>query len=278
MTSRAPRHPPTVALLTDFGYRDHYAGVMRGVIASIAPAARVLDLTHGIPAQWISAGALVLRESWRFFPARTIFVAVVDPGVGTERKPLVIETRAGTRFVGPDNGLLWPAADQAGIERVVELRTPRYRLMRVSASFHGRDIFAPAAAWLARGVDPDAMGPAVSTIVRLDLAEGVSSNQRRLAGRVIYIDAFGNLVTNITRQDYDKFAGRFRGCDLLVRIKGRAPLRLRSTYGDARVGAPLAMFGSFDMLEIAIRDGNAAEFYGVDGETPVMVTAARREK
>ena len=275
MPSRAPRHPPTVALLTDFGYRDHYVGVMRGVIASIAPAARVLDLTHGIPAQSISAGALTLRESWRFFPPRTIFVAVVDPGVGTGRKPLVIETRAGARFVGPDNGLLWPAAEQAGIERIVELRTPRYRLARVSASFHGRDIFAPAAAWLARGVDPDAMGPACSTIVRLDLAEGVISNQRRLAGRVIYIDAFGNLVTNITRQHYDKFASRFRGCDLLVRIKRRAPIRLRSTYSDAPVGAPLAMFGSFEMLEIAIRDGNAAEFFGVAGETPVTVVASK---
>jgi S-adenosylmethionine hydrolase len=186
----------------------------------------------------------------------------------------LIETRAGARFVGPDNGLLWPAAEQAGIERIVELRTPRYRLTHVSASFHGRDIFAPAAAWLARGVDPDEMGPAVSTIVHLDLASGVISNEHRLVGRVIYTDAFGNLVTNITRPDYDKFASRFRGRDLLVRIKRRAPIRPRSTYGDAPVGAPLAMFGSFDMLEIAIRDGNAAEFFDVAGETPVIVTAA----
>src|ERR1700722_16366782 len=146
----APRQKnfPPIAVLTDFGYRDHYVGVMKGVIASIAPAATVIDLTHGIAAQEVAAGAIVLAQSWHYFPRRTIFVAVVDPGVGTSRRPIAVETGAGARFVGPDNGLMWNAVSQAGVRRVVELNSPRYRLAEVSATFHGRDLFAPAAAYL----------------------------------------------------------------------------------------------------------------------------------
>src|SRR5579863_6246151 len=147
---RRGRAATPIALLSDFGYRDHYVGVMKGVIASIAPGAQVIDLTHGIPPQAIGAGAIALEQSWRYFPARTIFVAVVDPGVGTGRLPIAVESKAGARFVGPDNGVLWSAARQAGIRRIVELRSPRYRLSDVSITFHGRDIFAPAAAHLWR--------------------------------------------------------------------------------------------------------------------------------
>src|SRR6516225_9023768 len=139
-----------IALLTDFGYRDHYGGVMKGVIASISPQAPIIDLTHGIPPQQVLAGALALRESVHFFPRRTIFLGVVDPGVGT------------------DNGLLWLAAERAEIKRIVELRSPRYRLPKVSASFHGRDIFAPAAAWLWRGVPMSELGPPLQTMNQLD--------------------------------------------------------------------------------------------------------------
>src|SRR5579863_6700955 len=122
---RRGRAATPIALLSDFGYRDHYVGVMKGVIASIAPAADVIDLTHGIPPQSIAAGALALEQSWRYFPARTIFVAVVDPGVGTSRRPIAVETDTGARFVGPDNGLLASAAQQAGVRRIVELQAPR---------------------------------------------------------------------------------------------------------------------------------------------------------
>ena len=144
--ARRASHDFPIAVLTDFGYRDHYAGVVKGVIASIAPAARVIDLTHGIPAQSIAAGAIALAQSWRYFPARTVFMAVVDPGVGTSRAPIAIETRAGARFVGPDNGLLSLAVEDAGLKRAVKLTSSRHRLSDVSSTFHARDIFAPAAA------------------------------------------------------------------------------------------------------------------------------------
>jgi S-adenosyl-L-methionine hydrolase (adenosine-forming) len=270
MASRARADIP-IALLTDFGYRDHYVGAMKGVIAQIAPKARVIDITHGIPAQSIAAGALALHESWRYFPTRTIFVAVVDPGVGTSRAAIAVETRNGARFVGPDNGLLWLAAEAAGIKTAVKLTAARYRLRDVSSTFHGRDIFAPAAAHLWRGIALKAFGPPVGQIERLELAEPRLSG-RSLKGRVIYVDAFGNLISNLRRDSLARLIARFPGPDLWVRIDHGAPMRIFEAYGDARTGAPLATFGSFNLLEIAVRDGDAARRFGAGLGATVTVT------
>ena len=261
-----------IAILTDFGYRDHYAGAMKAVIASIAPDARVIDITHGIPPQSVIAGALALRACWRFFPKGTVFLAVVDPGVGTARLPIAIETRAGARFVGPDNGLLWPAAEQAGFRRAVALRAPRYRLAHVSATFHGRDIFAPAAAWLQRGARLGGFGPVVKQITRLEIA-GATQQGRKLRGSVIYIDHYGNLITNIDRESLGRLSASFLGMELSVTIGDRAPIRIVEAYGEARRGAPLAIFGSFELLEIAVRDGSAAEKFGARHGVAVQVSA-----
>ncbi len=269
------RSPFPVAIITDFGYRDHYVGVMKGVIASIAPKATVIDITHGVIAQCTVAGAIALRESWRYFPARTVFLAVVDPGVGTARAPIAIETRAGARFVGPDNGLLWMAANQAGIKRIVKLTSARHRLTDVSATFHGRDIFAPAAAYLWRGTPISALGPTLDTtsIVALELPRPVTST-REVHGEVIYVDGFGNLVSNIDRPTAEQLGTRFRHKSLSVRIKRGAAMRLLDAYGDAPKGAPLAIFGSFGLLEVAIRDGNAAMHFAAGPGTPVSLIAA----
>ena len=266
--------PFPLAIITDFGYRDHYTGSMKGVIMSIAPGAAVIDITHGIPAQSVMAGAIALRESWSFFPRRTVFLAVVDPGVGTSRAPIAIETRAGARFIGPDNGLLWLAANDAGIRRIVKLTSAHYRLTHVSNTFHGRDIFAPAAAYLWRGTPISALGPAVdpNSIVRLDLPGPVES-PREVRGEVIYVDGFGNLVTNIDRGTAERFGTRFRHKSLSVRIKGGAAMRLLDAYGDAPKGVPLAIFGSFGLLEVAIRDGNAANRFAAGRGTSVSLFA-----
>jgi S-adenosyl-L-methionine hydrolase (adenosine-forming) len=253
-----PRVRAPIALLTDFGYRDHYSGAMKGVIAAIAPGAPIVDITHGIPPQQVLAGAIALRECLQFFPPRTVFVAVVDPGVGTARLPIAIETRSGVTLVGPDNGLLWPAAEQAKVKAIVELQSRRYRLPRVSASFHGRDIFAPAAAWLWRGVAIRALGQRLRTITPLELGAAIAEGRRRLKGEVIYIDNFGNLITNIGRAEFDRFAERFQECTLTVRVGQSARIELRKTYGEVPQGAPLAIFGSFGLLEVALRDGDAA--------------------
>ncbi|HUN59838.1 MAG TPA: SAM-dependent chlorinase/fluorinase [Candidatus Binataceae bacterium] len=262
---------PPIVLLTDFGYRDHYAGVMRGVIATIAPAARVIDLTHGIPPQSVVAGAIALTQSWRYFPPRTIFVGVVDPGVGTDRLSLAIETASGARFIGPDNGLLTLAADEAGIKRAVELRDPCYRLASVSSTFHGRDIFAPAAAYLSSGVRLSSFGPPVGSVIRLDPTAGAEEVGATLCGSVIYIDGFGNLITNLGYPRVNSFAARFRGRRLLVRIRRGAPISILKSYGDAAPGAPLATFGSFGLLELAIRDGSAAAHFAAAIGTRVSI-------
>ncbi len=264
-----------LAIITDFGYRDHYVGAMKGVIASIAPRATVIDINHGIPAQSIAAGALALRESWHYFPPRTVFLAVVDPGVGTARAPIAIETRAGARFVGPDNGLLWLAANKAGIKRIVKLTSPRHRLTSVSATFHGRDIFAPAAAYLWRGTSISALGPALRppSIVQLDLPRPVES-AREVRGEVIYVDGFGNLVSNIDRRAAKQFGSRFRHKSLSVRIERGAAMRMLDAYGDAPKGAPLAIFGSFGLLEVAVRNGNAAAHFAAGPGSSVSLVAA----
>jgi S-adenosyl-L-methionine hydrolase (adenosine-forming) len=265
--------PFPLAILTDFGYRDHYVGVMKGVIATIAPGANVIDITHGVIAQCTVAGAIALRESWRYFPRRTVFVAVVDPGVGTARAPIAIETHAGARFVGPDNGLLWLAANNAGIKRIVKLTSARHRLTNVSATFHGRDIFAPAAAYLWRGTPISALGPALdpNSIVTLELPSPVES-PREIRGEIIYVDGFGNLVSNIDRPTAERFSTRFRHKSLSVRIKRGAAMRIFDAYGDAPKGAPLAIFGSFGLLEVAIRDGNAAMHFAAGPGTSVSLT------
>ena len=272
------RNPFPLAIITDFGYRDHYVGAMKGVIASIAPEATVIDITHGVIAQCIVAGAIALRESWRYFPQRTVFLAVVDPGVGTARAPIAIETRAGARFVGPDNGLLWLAAKEAGIAKIVKLTSSRHRLTTVSSTFHGRDIFAPAAAHLWRGASISALGPTMraASITRLDLPRP-SVSAREVRGEVIYVDGFGNLVSNIDRRTAARFGARFRQKSLSVRIEGGAAMRIVDRYADAPKGAPLATFGSFDLLEVAIRDGNAATHFGAGpGSSLSLAPAAGR--
>jgi S-adenosyl-L-methionine hydrolase (adenosine-forming) len=274
--SAPPTADPPIVLLTDFGYRDHYAGVMRGVIATLAPAACVIDLTHGVPPQSVIAGAIALAQSWRYFPPRTIFVGVVDPGVGTERLAIAIETTSGARFIGPDNGLLTLAADAAGFKRAFELRDPRYRLASVSTTFHGRDIFAPAAAHLHNGVRLKSLGPPVPAVVRVDPTAGVEEDGTALHGTVIYIDGFGNLITNLDQARVTDFAARFRGRPLLVRIRRGAPIPILKAYGDAPPGASLATFGSFGLLELAIREGSAAFHFAAAIGTRVSIKVDRQ--
>ncbi|MGH7985610.1 MAG: SAM hydrolase/SAM-dependent halogenase family protein [Candidatus Binataceae bacterium] len=263
-----------IAILTDFGYRDHYVAAMKGVIGTIAPQAPIIDITHGVPPQSVVAGALALEQCWRYFPKGTVFLAVVDPGVGTARLPIAVETRAGARFVGPDNGLMWLAVRQAAVAHVIELRSPRYRLADLSATFHGRDIFAPAAAHLWRGVRPGLLGPERENLERLEL-EPVRETPADIRGAVIYEDRYGNLVTNIDRAAVARLRRHFPGRRLSVRIGRGAPIEIRRTYGDAPRGAPLATFGSFNMLEMAVRDGSAAARFKAGVGASVILRPAK---
>jgi S-adenosylmethionine hydrolase len=249
---------PVIALLTDFGSRDHYAGAMKGVALTICPDATLVDITHDIPAHDVLTGALELAASFKYFPQGTIFVAVVDPGVGSARRGMAAEA-GGYRFVAPDNGVLTLALKEAPPKKVVELTERKYARPTVSRTFEGRDRFAPAAAWLAKGIELGALGRPLASWHQLDVPQPVA-DERRLAGEVLRIDRFGNLVTNIDRALFERFA---RGGAIDITLDKHQIDRLVATYAEVAPGAVCALFGSSDHLEVAANGGSAAARLGV---------------
>ena len=264
--STKAHRPPIVALLGDFGTTDPYVGVMKGVVLSICPTAQIVDVCHEVPPQDVLAGALMLQAAYRYFPQETVFIAVVDPGVGSARRAIAAHAD-GRIFVCPDNGLLsgvrkrGPGAHgltskpwHTAIEAAVELTERKYWLPRVSQTFHGRDIFAPVAAHIAAGVPLDALGPPAREIVTIPLSDAI----RRPDGweaHIIYIDRFGNAVTDLRE---DALVGvDARGIRLSV--AGRSIEGLSQSYADVPEGELVALVGSWGYLEIAVRNGSAAE-------------------
>jgi S-adenosylmethionine hydrolase len=252
---------PAITLLTDFGLADTYVGQVKGAILAISPGAAVVDLTHAVPPQDLLAGAFLLWSAVETFEPGTIHMAVVDPGVGSPRLAIALETARGDRLVGPDNGLLVPAAERlGGVVRAIELNNSAFwRVLEPSASFHGRDIFGPVAAHLARGVPLEQVGTPVDDLVRSALP---SSDGR--VGEVIHVDIYGNLVTSVLASN---LPARFD-----VRVNGQTA-RGVAYYADAPPGALLALVGSSGLLEISVRDGNAAQVTGALRGTPVSVQA-----
>lgn len=257
---------PTIALLTDFGTRDHYAGVLKGVVLSICPDATVVDLSHDLPAHDIPFAALELAATYKYFPAGTIFLVVVDPGVGTARRGLAAE--AGEwKFVAPDNGVLTEVFHEIAPKKVVELTERKYARPTVSRTFEGRDRFAPAAAWLAKGILLPALGRQVSDYQLLALPRP-KVDGAVLHGAVVRLDRFGNVVTNIDRKTCEKFG---QG-PVQVTIAGRTIAKIVSTYSEIAAGELGALFGSTDHLEFAAHAASAAEVLGVRVGDPVVVT------
>lgn len=265
---------PLVALLTDFGTRDGYVGVMKGVMLSIAPETRLVDLTHEIPPQNVRTGAWVLHTSWAAFPQGSVFLCVVDPGVGTSRRPVAL--RAGGRiFVGPDNGLFSYILAKAQVERAVVLDKPAYQLPAPSATFHGRDIFAPAAAHLARGILLDAVGTpvALESLVRLPLPHAYWRGDV-LVGHVLHTDIFGNLITDFGPARTDAILA---APDIRVRIAGEIFSARHRAFGEGAAGRPFALRDSSGHLAIAVRDGSAAAMLGAGVGEEVVVEGLERD-
>lgn len=258
---------PLITLTTDFGVGSRYVGAMKGVIYSIAPAASVVDLTHSIAPQDIRGGALALAEMAPWFPAGTIHVAVVDPGVGSGRQ-IVYAKIGGQQFVAPDNGLLSRLAEREKPSKIIRIAEPRHWLPAVSATFHGRDIMAPVAARLSLGLSPDELGPAIT-----ELAELTWSEARRMAnhidGEVIEIDSFGNLITNITR---DQLKGAPTDESVTVTCDDHQTQGIFKTYSDQPALTLVALVGSSDRLELAIVDESAAMMLAVKVGAAVRVS------
>ena len=250
---------PLITLLTDFGPGSGYPAQMKGVVLALCPEARLVDVSHEVAPYQILMGQVLLRDCARVFPAGTAHVAVVDPGVGTGRRGLVVEGSdrfARHLFVGPDNGLLWPFMTGG---RVFELLEPAYRRPEVSPTFHGRDVFAPAAAHLALGVPPGRFGPEVVDPVRVSPPR-VRHESGTVVGEVLFADRFGNLVSNLAGEDLPP-ADR---ASLRVCVGGRTIQGMRATYGQAAPGELVAVLGSSGLLEIAQREGSAARTLGLD--------------
>ena len=247
-----------ICFLTDFGLQDDFVGTCHGVIARIAPQVRVIDVTHGIPATHILQGALVLASTLPYMPVG-VHLAVVDPGVGGVRRAVAMSDSGGRLFVGPDNGLLLPAAERAGIADVRELANPAYALESISRTFHGRDLFAPAAAHLAIGVPLSELGPPLDpdALVRLDLPEPIFAEDR-IDATMLYVDSFGNIALNLTRDDVER-AGVVPGTRVELDLAGERYYAVTArTFADARPGDVILYEDSYRNMSVAINRGSAA--------------------
>ena len=254
---------PLITLLTDFGTRDAYVASMKGVILGLNPQAVLVDLTHGIPPQDVRAGALNLAAAAPYFPPGTIHLAVVDPGVGTSRRALAAHCQ-GQLWVGPDNGLFHLIFNRVSFS-IVSLENPRYFRPQVSTTFHGRDIFAPVAAHLSLGVDLSRFGPRLTDPVSLDLPEPRFAPEA-VSGEIIYVDRFGNLISNIPAADLMAWLG---DRDLSITAGPVALRHLARTYSDVAPGEFLALVGSHGFLEIACAGDNAARRLNAGVSLPV---------
>jgi S-adenosyl-L-methionine hydrolase (adenosine-forming) len=249
---------PVIALLSDFGTRDHYAGTMKGVILGICPDVTLIDITHDVSAHDILDGALQLAAACRYFPPHTIFLVVVDPGVGSARRGIAAES-GDYRFVAPDNGVLTLALRDFPPKRVVELTERRYARPTVSRTFEGRDRFAPAAAWLAKGIQLTALGRPVADYQHLDVPSPAVTDDA-VRGVVLHVDRFGNVVTNIDRRTFE---AAVRGRPVQVVVDGHRVDQIVATYAEIPPHGICGLFGSTDHLELAANAASAAEQLGV---------------
>lgn len=264
---------PVITLLTDFGYRDHYVAAMKGVILSICPEALVVDIAHGVPKFDVRAAAYVLRGAYKYFPPGTIHVVVVDPGVGTERRAVVVKSRNYV-FVGPDNGVLSLALAEDGVEEARVKENRDLMLPQVTSTFHGRDVFAPVAAHLARGAPLSSVGRRVERLEEPGFARPLLE-EGRLACEVLYVDDFGNAALNVDEEMLRELGVSY-GVELVVEVQGRKlVLKLLPSYGHAPEGAPLLLVNSEGFLEVAVNRGSAAEVFGLSPGSRVRIRIRR---
>jgi S-adenosylmethionine hydrolase len=258
-----------ITLLTDFGTEDYFVGAMKGVILTRSPKSVLIDIAHGIPPQDVQAAAFTLSAAYSYFPTGSIHLAVVDPGVGSDRRPILVEAGAHL-FVGPDNGLFTLLLAQIPTARIRHLTNSAYFLPNPSSTFHGRDIFAPVAAALAEGVPPGAFGPTIQDIVRFETMQYRSMPDGTLAGRIMHIDHFGNCVTNFPADRLLSLSGTRSFC---LEVKESQIRNLMGSYSEAATqpGAPFLICGSAGFLEISVQSSSAARELNIRVGEPVRL-------
>jgi S-adenosylmethionine hydrolase len=250
---------PIITLTTDFGTSDHLVGAMKGVILNINPAARIVDINHSVVPFDILDGALSIANAYAFFPSRTIHVVIVDPGVGTERRPILVSGEKHF-FVAPDNGILSMIYEREPCT-VRHITAEHYFLSPVSPTFHGRDIFAPTAAWLSKSLQTEAFGEPITDFVRFTMPKAKTSGLA-VKGVVLRVDAFGNLMTNFTAENIP--AGAIEGGTIKFAVNGKQVLMFAKTFASGIPGEPIAVLGSAGYVEIVVNRGSAARTLGVN--------------
>ena len=259
-----------ITLLTDFGTADYFVGAVKGAILLLNPQAVIVDLTHEIPPQDIAAGAFTLLAAYKTFPVGTIHVAVVDPGVGSTRRPIILSANE-QFFVGPDNGLFTYIYDREPSHKVFHVTAEKYFRTEPSSTFHGRDIFAPVAAALSNGLHPHKLGPTISDAVRLSVSlEPEVLKNGDVRARIIHIDRFGNCVTNITRD-------LVKSNDVSLLINRKTIKQFRNFYGEDSSNIPFAIWGSAGFLEISVNGASAAEILRAHTGQRILLTQSRKE-
>jgi len=266
------RHHPLIVFMTDFGELDDAVAICKGVMKTIAPDAEIIDLTHQVTPYSISEGARMLVRTSQYYPAGTVFITVIDPGVGTSRKSIVVKTRRGQYFVLPDNGLITQVADRDGVEAIREITNPHWQLQGFSAStFNGRDVFSPAAAHLARGEDWTQVGPVLAKYERLEVPQA-TLDASGIRGLVVALDGpYGNLVTNVDREAFSRLG--FQVGDNVRVALGSSELTVpfRRTFGEVAPGNSLLYIDSRGLVSFAVNQGNFAEKYRITPPAPLRI-------
>lgn len=248
-----------IALMTDFSWHNWYLGVVKGVILGINPKARIVDLCHDVSSKDVREGSFILANSYQYFPKGTVFLSVVDPGVGGKRKNLIVRTQR-YFFVAPDNGILSSIFERGKVQKVYHVEPGEYTLELHGSTFYGRDIFAPIAAHLTLGVPPEKMGEELQSVLIVPAIKPFINERGEISGRAVYVDAFGNIITNIGEEYLSKmFSGAipWEGCS--IRVAGKRIKGIRHYYKQGEEGKLMALVNSWGYLEIAVNGGNAFE-------------------
>ncbi|HTR65060.1 MAG TPA: SAM-dependent chlorinase/fluorinase [Terriglobales bacterium] len=260
---------PIVTLTTDFGLNDHFVGTLKGVILGIAPDAEVVDISHSVQPYDVLDGALTIAQAYSYFPAGTVHLVVVDPGVGTSRRPIIASTER-HHFVAPDNGVLSLVYSREERLHVHHITSEHYFLQPVSNTFHARDIFAPVSAYLAKQVDTAKFGDKVEDFIRFSVPRPKAGADGSLRGVVLKVDRFGNLITNITPQDIPSLINT--GAHFKLTIGKREVTQMRTAYAEAPAGEVFAILGSMGYLELAANRASAAQMLGTGKGTEVFLS------
>lgn len=264
---------PPIALATDFGEEDFYVGAMKGAILSVDPEANIIDITHNIPKHDVQTASFIIANAAETFPRDTTFVAVVDPGVGTERRCILLRTENGLNFIGPDNGVFTLPAEQFGVDEIREVSNEELMRSDISSTFHGRDVMASVGAHLSMGTEFSEVGPKIENMTLLEV-EGPKMSGDGIRGRVIKVDDFGNLVTNVGKELMEELGDP--GDIFKIQIgKSELEVPFLKTFGEVPEGEKLCYFGSANLLEIAKNRGNLASDLNLEKEDELNIRITR---